>query len=230
MRTSREIARELLHLELFERKFNERSTELALLNFLNGIAMGWTVEKLFGPTKTEIQGAAFDLAELLRRALDGERDGSASDKEREDKDAPREAALKLAYRLYRALERSAAIMRNNRRTGGWNGAERVAAAFDRDAVMARSIHALLAQGGDTATIEALIPDLGTAPAPTLDPVDRGQLASWCRAKAEFYRAMRDGCKRGYDISGERWSDGRMQSFLETADMLDRMWDFTKRPV
>lgn len=46
-------------------------------------------------------------------------------------------------RLYRGLEMSANIMRDPLRTGGWEGAERTAAAFDRYAATAQSLYALL---------------------------------------------------------------------------------------
>lgn len=46
-------------------------------------------------------------------------------------------------RLYRGLEMSAGIMRDRKRTGGWEGAEKTAAAFARYAATAQSLHALL---------------------------------------------------------------------------------------
>ena len=51
--------------------------------------------------------------------------------------------IERARRLYRTLEMSAGIMRDRKRTGGWEGAERTANAFDRAAVNAREIHAAL---------------------------------------------------------------------------------------
>lgn len=52
--------------------------------------------------------------------------------------------LKKARMLYRGLEMQAAIMRDSERTRGWNGAERVASAFERQAVAAKAIHDYLA--------------------------------------------------------------------------------------
>ncbi len=49
-----------------------------------------------------------------------------------------------ARRIYRALEMSAGIMRDPRRTGGWEGAERTASAFERQAMAAKSLHDSLA--------------------------------------------------------------------------------------
>lgn len=42
----------------------------------------------------------------------------------------------LIYRIRRTAEMSAEIMRDRERTGGWEGAERVARQFDRIAEMA----------------------------------------------------------------------------------------------
>lgn len=49
--------------------------------------------------------------------------------------------IEQARRLYRGLEMSAGIMRDTRRTGGWEGAERTAAAFERYAEAAKGLHA-----------------------------------------------------------------------------------------
>lgn len=58
-------------------------------------------------------------------------------------------------RLYRGLEMSAEIMRDRRRTGGWEGADRTADAFARYAATAQSIHALLtARAAHRASVEA----------------------------------------------------------------------------
>jgi hypothetical protein len=55
--------------------------------------------------------------------------------------------IEMARRLYRGLEMQAAIMRDPARTGGWDGAERVAAAFERQAEAAKKLHdALVGQG------------------------------------------------------------------------------------
>ena len=53
--------------------------------------------------------------------------------------------IERARRLYRTLEMSAGIMRDRKRTGGWEGAERTANAFDRAAINAREIHEALAK-------------------------------------------------------------------------------------
>ena len=52
-------------------------------------------------------------------------------------------AVEVARRHYRALEMSAAIMRDPKRTGGWEGAERTARAFERQAETAKSLYAAL---------------------------------------------------------------------------------------
>lgn len=54
-------------------------------------------------------------------------------------------AIEQARRLYRGLEMSAGIMRDERRTGGWEGAERTAAAFERYAEDAKGLHARIAE-------------------------------------------------------------------------------------
>ena len=70
-------------------------------------------------------------------------------------------------------------------------------------------------------------------------VDRRALADWCRIKAEMYRGMRDYYRNleqpdrfltGTNREAEQWCQGRMESFLETGEMLDKGWDFTKRPI
>lgn len=50
--------------------------------------------------------------------------------------AERDAALARLHRISRTSELSAAVMRDKTRTGGWEGAERVARAFDRIAALA----------------------------------------------------------------------------------------------
>lgn len=58
-----------------------------------------------------------------------------------------EATLTLAEaarRIYRTLEMSAGIMRDPGRTGGWEGSERTASAFERQAIAAKSLHTRLA--------------------------------------------------------------------------------------
>ena len=58
---------------------------------------------------------------------------------------PTDETIETARRLYRSLEMQAGIMRDPLRTGGWNGAERVASAFERASEKAREIYdALLA--------------------------------------------------------------------------------------
>jgi hypothetical protein len=48
--------------------------------------------------------------------------------------------IETARRHYRALEMSAEIMRDPRRTGNWSGAASTADAFQRQAAVARAIH------------------------------------------------------------------------------------------
>lgn len=48
--------------------------------------------------------------------------------------------LEQARRIYRALEMSAGIMRDPRRTGGWEGSERTASAFERQGFAAKELH------------------------------------------------------------------------------------------
>ena len=48
-------------------------------------------------------------------------------------------ALEVARRHYRALEMGAAIMRDPQRTGGWEGAERTARAFEHQAETAKGL-------------------------------------------------------------------------------------------
>jgi hypothetical protein len=56
-----------------------------------------------------------------------------------------EALIEKCRRAYRAAEMSAGIMRDSRRTGGWEGSERTADAFDRIADHAREAHTIAAQ-------------------------------------------------------------------------------------
>lgn len=54
------------------------------------------------------------------------------------------ALVEQARRIYRALEMSAAIMRDKKRTGNWDGARRTADAFERQAIAAKQLHDALA--------------------------------------------------------------------------------------
>lgn len=61
----------------------------------------------------------------------------------------------VARRIYRTLEMSAAIMRDPARTGAWEGAERTASAFERQAVAAKRLYnrlAVLASAPDRAYV------------------------------------------------------------------------------
>lgn len=53
-------------------------------------------------------------------------------------------ATETARRLYRGLEMQAGLMRDHQRTGGWEGADRVASAFERQSVKAKELHDFLA--------------------------------------------------------------------------------------
>lgn len=61
--------------------------------------------------------------------------------------------IERARRLYRALEMSANIMRDPTRTGGWDGAEKTADAFERQAIAAKELHDLLAALDRPAPVE-----------------------------------------------------------------------------
>lgn len=54
-------------------------------------------------------------------------------------------AIEKVRRIARTAEMSAGIMRDRRRTGGWEGAERTANAFDRLSRDAWDVHAELVQ-------------------------------------------------------------------------------------
>ncbi|PIB96499.1 hypothetical protein CSW60_18500 [Caulobacter sp. X] len=88
-------------------------------------------------------GDAEELAELQSRCLIAETEREAAeDRAARAEEAMREAAdeLKIAARQN---ELSANIMRDPARTGGWVGAERTAAAFDRHGLKVAAIRAKL---------------------------------------------------------------------------------------
>lgn len=62
----------------------------------------------------------------------------------DDNEARALSLTEAARRIYRGLEMSAEIMRDPRRTGGWEGSERTASAFDRQARAAKLLHDRLA--------------------------------------------------------------------------------------
>jgi len=61
--------------------------------------------------------------------------------------AQRDALVKALANEVRCAELQAGIMRDKRRTGGWDGAERVAAAFDRTAERCRAALSLVTPKG-----------------------------------------------------------------------------------
>lgn len=101
-----------------------------------------TDEELISRLRSYAKPAARGLPDWARMAMSESADAlqAAEARARAAEEALKEAADALAIEA-RANEMSANIMRDRRRTGGWEGAERTAAAFDRHGLKAAGIHA-----------------------------------------------------------------------------------------
>lgn len=103
------------------------------------------------------------------------------------------------HKIKRGLEMSASIMRDRNRTGGWEGAERVASSFDRYALRVASLH-------EQATAPVPSENMPSPEKVTLkiiDPWLNGDPCEGCRDCERVCRKLQDRITAEVDRLGSR---------------------------